>query len=175
MCHHVLVAFGSRFGSTADVAEAIGMCLEQVSAFADVSPVNEVHSLDRYDAVILGSAIRDGAWLPEVVQFLDTHREALNRIPVAYFCVCMTLRDDTPDTRRIVASYHDPLLRDYPYIIPVSIGMFAGALEYEHLPPLARVMAKAIDFPEGDFRNWSAVCDWTVSVIPQLISEPIPL
>ncbi len=175
MCKHVLVAFASQFGSTAEVAEAVGMCLEQIGTFAEVVPVNQVQSLERYDAVVVGSAIRGGMWLPDAVRFLETHREALGLVPVAYFSVCMTLREDTPEDRRVVAAYHDPLLRLYPHIHPVSIGMFAGALEQQRLPPLTRLMSSVVDFPEGDYRNWSLVRKWAQSVFPELVGDLFPL
>lgn len=172
MYKHILVAYGSRFGSTAEVADAIGMCLEQIGAFADVVPVDEVRSLDGYDAAVLGSAIRGGAWLPEVFRFLDTQHMALSRLPVAYFTLCMTLRENTAESHRVVASYLEPLLRDFPQIRPVSTGMFAGALDPDSLRPMARLMAEAVEFPSGDFRDWGEICKWAQGLLPLLSAEP---
>lgn len=169
MCKHFLVAFASRFGSTADVADAIGMVLEQSGAFADVRPVSEITHLDRYDGVILGSAIRSGKWLPEAIQFLEAHRSVLARMPVAYFTLCLTLRKDTADNRRTVFSYHAPLVRDFPEVRPVSIGMFAGMIDFADLPPATRRMARRASIPEGDFRDWSQIRDWALSVKPLLV------
>jgi menaquinone-dependent protoporphyrinogen oxidase len=170
MSQHVLVAFATRFGSTADVAEAIGMCLEQVGAFADVRPVDEVTHLDRYDAIMLGSAVRSGKWLPEAVQFLEAHRYVLKTLPVAYFTLCLTLRHDTPENRRTVLDYHTPLLNDFPEVRPVSIGMFAGMLDFADLPLATRRMSRAAGIPEGDFRDWSLIRDWTLETMPMLVS-----
>jgi menaquinone-dependent protoporphyrinogen oxidase len=170
MCKHVLVAFATRFGSTADVAEAIGMTLEQVGAFADVRAVDEVTHLDRYDAVLVGSAIRNGKWLPEAVQFLEAHRYVLRTLPVAYFTLCLTLRHDTPENRRAVLDYHTPLLNDFPEVRPVAIGMFAGMLDFADLPPATRRLSRAAGIPEGDFRNWSRIRDWTLDTMPLLVS-----
>lgn len=168
MCRHFLVAFATRFGSTAEVAEAIGMCLEQAGAFADVRPVVDVTRLERYDAVIVGSAIRNSKWLPEAVQFLEAHRSVLSKMPLAYFTLCLSLRHDTADNRRTVFGYHAPLVRDFPELRPLSIGMFAGVIDFADLPPMTRRMSIDAGIPEGDFRDWSQIRDWALSIKPVL-------
>ncbi|MCC6804809.1 MAG: flavodoxin domain-containing protein [Anaerolineae bacterium] len=172
MCAHYLVTYATRFGSTAEVAEAIGMVLEQTGAFADVRPVSDVTRLDRYDGVVVGSAIRGGKWLPEAFQFLEAHRSVLATMPVAYFTLCLTLRSDTPDNRRTVFSYHAPLVREFPEVRPVSIGMFAGAIDFDDLPAATRRMARNSSILEGDFRDWSLIRDWALSIRPLLVGSP---
>jgi flavodoxin len=85
MPSHVLVAYASREGSTAEIAETIGMVLREAGAEVDVLPVKEVHNLDGYDAVVLGSAVHIGKVLPEAVQFAKRHQPVLADLPVAYF------------------------------------------------------------------------------------------
>jgi menaquinone-dependent protoporphyrinogen oxidase len=53
----ILVAYASRAGSTAEVAEVIGRVLREGGPEVDVCPVGAVHSLAGYDALVLGSAI----------------------------------------------------------------------------------------------------------------------
>src|SRR4030066_566370 len=57
----ILVPYATRAGSTAEVADAIGKNLAQNGAVVDVSAVKKVQSLNGYQAVVLGSAIRRGA------------------------------------------------------------------------------------------------------------------
>jgi menaquinone-dependent protoporphyrinogen oxidase len=174
MCEHVLVAYATRYGSTADIAEAIGMCLEQTFAFADVRSVDEVTSLSGYDAVIVGSPIRGGGWLPNAIRFLRQRRFTLSHLPVAYFTTCMTLREDTPENRNIVRAYLQLLEQGFPEIRPVSIGMFAGSLDYTNVTPLGLKLVQAEGFLESDFRDWSLICDWTIQIRP-LLSVPAPV
>ena len=54
----ILVAYASKSGSTVDVAQAIGESLSQTGGAVDVISVKQIKSLDGYDGVILGSAIR---------------------------------------------------------------------------------------------------------------------
>jgi menaquinone-dependent protoporphyrinogen oxidase len=64
MHKRILSVHATRAGSTAEVAEAIGRVLATRRPFAQVKPARENPTLDSYDAVILGSAIRVGHWLP---------------------------------------------------------------------------------------------------------------
>jgi menaquinone-dependent protoporphyrinogen oxidase len=57
----------------------------------DVLPMKEVQDLSAYRAVIAGSAINGGAWLPEAMHFIQTHQAELRNKPFAAFQVCMTL------------------------------------------------------------------------------------
>ena len=59
----VLVATASKYGSTAEIAEAIGRALRENGVAADVRPVDEVGDLSGYMGVVLGSAVYVGRWL----------------------------------------------------------------------------------------------------------------
>jgi len=163
----VLVAYASRCGSTGGVAEAIGEVLCEGGVAADVRLAKDVTDLSGYQAVIVGSAIRMGAWLPEAMKFVETHQDVLSRIPVAYFAVCMTLEEDTEENRRTVAAYLDPIRER---VQPVDVGLFAGAMDYNKLPFIYRLIVKALKSPEGDFRDWDAIRAWAANARPALLS-----
>ena len=59
MSKNVLVAYASKSGATAGIAEAIGAELRAHGHDVDVLDVNRVQDLARYDVVVLGSAIED--------------------------------------------------------------------------------------------------------------------
>jgi menaquinone-dependent protoporphyrinogen oxidase len=166
MSDKVLVAYASRCGSTGEVAEAIGQVLGNGGAAVDVRLVKEVTDVSPYRAVIVGSAIRAGNWLPEAVKFVETHREALSRMPVAYFAVCLTLKEDTEDNRRTVAAHLDPIRET---VQPVDVGLFAGALDPSKMSFILRLIMKTAKSPEGDFRDWEAIRTWAANVRPALL------
>ena len=87
----ILVTYSTRTGSTKGVSEFIGKTLTVLGESVDVLPMNEIDNLSHYSAVIAGSAIQSGKWLPEASEFIITHKNELNKMPVAAFLVCMTL------------------------------------------------------------------------------------
>ncbi len=173
MSKPILVTYATRRGSTADVASRIGAALRRESAEVEVRPIAEVQALEPYRAVIIGSAVQLGRWLPEAASFLKRFEANLINTPVAYFTVCITLRDDTPENRRVVSAYHEPLLFDYPDIEPVSIGMFAGALHYDKLAWYQRLYTRFGRLPQGDWRDWQKIDAWAQSVLPLLAHESL--
>jgi menaquinone-dependent protoporphyrinogen oxidase len=169
MTARILVAYATRLGSTVNVAETIGQVLRDAGSDVEVLPTAEVVDLDGYDSVILGSAIRLGEPLPEVVRFARQHASDLSRLPVAYFAVCATMTEDTPEHRESVRRYLDPLRQ---ITEPVSIGMFAGAFEYSKVHRPLRWLLRALHVPEGDWRNWDKIRTWAADLAPRLTPAP---
>jgi menaquinone-dependent protoporphyrinogen oxidase len=168
MKNRLLIAYGSRCGSTGGVAEAIGQVLSMAGAAMDVRLVKDVNDLSPYQGVIVGSAIRMGKWLPEVVEFVKTHQDTLSRVPVAYFAVCLAMKDDTVENRHKALGYLDPVRKQFPQVKPADIGLFAGAVDYKKLSFAYSLILKVKGAPEGDFRNWEAIRTWAASIHPAL-------
>ena len=157
----ILVAYASHAGSTKEVADAIGTALQEHGARVDVRPVQDITTLEPYSAVLVGSAIHAAKWLPEAVQFVKQHTSELKRLPLTYFLVCATLREDTPEHHREVLAYLDPVR---VIVEPLEIGLFAGKLDASKLPFLERMLVKAMRSEQGDWRNWEAVHEWAGKV-----------
>ena len=73
----VLVAYASKYGATAEIAEKIGEVLNQAGLQTDISSVDRVRDLTPYDVVVLGSAVYIGRWRKEAVKFLKANESAL--------------------------------------------------------------------------------------------------
>jgi menaquinone-dependent protoporphyrinogen oxidase len=115
-----------------------------------------------YDAVIVGSAIRMGNWLPEAVTFLEEHQLNLAAMPVALFTVHMNNLHDDEASRENREHYLDGVRR---LVKPVSAAFFAGAIVPEHLNLIDRMISRLVKAPQGDFRDWDAIHDWAERVI----------
>jgi len=170
MSNKILVTYATRSGSTIAVAETIQETLKAQGYRVDLKRVDHVFNLDRYEAVIVGSAIRTGAWLPEAVEFVKEHQVVLKSKPTALFAVCMTLQENTPENREIVRHYVDAVC---DLIKPVDVGLFAGAMDYRELSFLTEMLSRVMRVPEGDYRNWEAIQEWTKTVTPKLMPEPV--
>ena len=172
----VLLAYGSMHGSTADVAESVALTLCSAGMSAEVHRVEEVKRVSGYDAVIVGSAVRSGRWLPEVVDFVQSYRDVLAERPVAYFLTCLTLYRETPETRRRVREYLRPVLDAVPKVSPVGLGLFAGVLDYARYNFVVRMIMKGKmekqGVPEGDHRDWDGIRAWARGLSPRLAGSP---
>ncbi len=172
MNERILVTYASRHGSTAGVADAIGKTLTENSMQVDVLPIQSVTDLAPYRAVVAGSAINAGQWLPEAMQFVRKNQAELRRKPFASFLVCMTLAMKKGDYRQHVATWLDPVRS---LVKPVSEGLFAGALDVQQVKPLGDRMKFRLSvmmgvWSEGDHRDWQAIQTWAESLAPRLLS-----
>lgn len=166
----VLIAYASRCGSTGGVAQAMGEALGGLGASVDLRLVENVKELGSYQAVIVGSAIRAGRWLPEATAFVKSNQEALGSLPLAFFVVCMTMREDTHENRAKVLAYLDPLRKGAPGLTPAAVGLFPGAVDYGKLSFMHRSILEAKGVPEGDYRDLPAVRAWASQVGPALLA-----
>lgn len=157
----ILVAYASRAGSTAEVAEFIGKTLCEAGFTADVRNVKEVKDLKPYRAVVLGSAIRMGKPLAEATQFAKRNRDRLANLPVAYFMLGLGMKGENPEGRQQDLAAMAVLREVRP---PVSEGLFAGVMNYAKLGKMWEFfLSKSADpgMAEGDFRDWEAISAWT--------------
>lgn len=160
----ILVAYASRCGSTGGVAEAIGRELCKGGARVDVRLLNHVKDVGAYRAVVVGSAVRRGAWLPEAIEFVAKHKKDLDKRPVAYFLTCLALSRPSARTWRQATKYMDSVFREVPEVKPRDLGMFAGALDYGKLSLLMRMIMRSKmrkkGIKAGDYRNWKLIRAW---------------
>jgi menaquinone-dependent protoporphyrinogen oxidase len=167
----ILITYASRTGSTAEVAQAIGKTLAEDGTQVDVMPMQEVRDLAPYSAIVAGSAIRGSKWLPEAVQFIETHRTELAQKKFAEFTVCITLAmSNTEQYRSVVTKWVAPVRA---LVTPLSEGFFPGMLDFKKLPfnldTLGLRLAVALGiFPRNDRRDWNAVRAWAKSIRPML-------
>jgi len=166
----VLVAYASRCGSTDSVAEAMGDVLCGMGASVDVRLVENVKDLGPYQAVIVGSAIRRGNWLPEATAFVKSNQDTLSRLPIAYFVVCLTMKDDRPENRDKALAYLDTVRKDAPRIRPAAVGLFPGVLDFSKLSFVNQSIFKAKGVSEGDYRNLAAEKGWASNLGPALVA-----
>ena len=87
----ILVTYASRTGSTKEVAGAIGKILAEEDSKVDILPMHQVSGLERYQAVVAGSAIQNRQWLPEAMDFVKNYHSDLSKNQTAIFSLCMTL------------------------------------------------------------------------------------
>ena len=167
MSKKILVAYATRAGSTAEIASVIGETLAAHGAAVDVLPLNNVTSLADYQAVVIGSAIRFGGWLPEAVKFVEQNREALSQRPLAIFAAHILNMDDDETSRQNRQLYLEPVRK---LVTPRVEAWFAGVGDPKKVSFVERQLYKMVKAPQGDYRNWPAVRAWAESLLA--ILEP---
>ena len=158
MNKRILVTYATRAGSTIEVAAAIGETLAARGFEVDVKSVKEKPSPNRYQAVLVGSAIRMGNWLPEAVEFVKDNQGMLNQMPVALFTIHMLNRGDDKESRANRQAY----LKDVrPLLKPVEEVFFAGRFDLSRLSILDRMISKAVKAVDEDCRDWEKIHNWS--------------
>jgi menaquinone-dependent protoporphyrinogen oxidase len=151
----ILVAVASKHGSTLEIGETLAVELRAMGQPTDVQTVADATDLSRYDAVVLGSAVYMGRWLPDALDFVATHRDVLNARPVWLFS-SGPLGADRPvppgDPQHLDTIMEQTRARGH--------RIFSGRLEPGDLGLGERLIAKVVHAPAGDFREWDAIRAW---------------
>jgi len=166
----ILVAYATKHGATAEIAEKIGEVLGQAGLSADVLPADRVSDLTSYKAVVLGSAVYAGRWRKEAVTFLEANEKALAERPVWLFSSGPTGEGDPvellkgwrlPEAQQAIADR----------IGPRDIAVFHGVLDTKKLGLAEKLIVKGIRAPVGDFRDWDAITSWAAAIADALKKE----
>jgi len=167
MDKQVLVAYATKYGATAEIAEKIGQVLKDAGQGADVLLVKEVRDLSPYDAVVLGSAVYLAGWRKEAVKFLEKYEGELAERPVWLFSSGPAGEGDPvelldgwrfPEKQQPIADR----------IQPRDIAVFHGRVDVEKLNFLEKYMINTVKSPVGDFRDWDGITAWAEAIADEL-------
>ncbi len=176
----ILVAYASKHGATAGIAERIAERLRTAGLEAEARPVNAVRNPAAYDAFVIGSATYMFRWMKEAAEFVGRNRALLATRPVWLFSSGPLGTDATDkegqDLRVVSAPRELPELqaaihaRDHR----VFFGAFdprMKAIGFTERLVLMMPAARAA-FPEGDFRDWAEIEAWADGIAHELAPEP---
>ena len=174
MSNKILVTYASRGGSTAGIAQAIGKTLTESGLRVDVRPMQEIHDLTPYTAVVAGSAIHKEKWLPEAMQFMERHQKELAQKPFAAFLVCLALALNYDRLRkRAEGNVADWLQPVRALVNPANEGLFAGVLDLSKVPFVFRLLGRLGIlvglWSQGDHRDWDAIHAWANELPSNLV------
>ena len=170
MKKRILVAYASLCGSTAEVAEEAAHILERQGAEVFVCDVDDVTTIEGYNAVVLGTAIRMGRPVKPMRAFLKRFATKVAELPNAVFSVGATPKTKTPDAIADAARFVAPMVAE---VAPVSVALFAGKLDPTVLPLPWRALIEYAEpgsrLSPGDWRDWDAIDSWVREISAQLL------
>jgi menaquinone-dependent protoporphyrinogen oxidase len=170
----ILVTYASKHHSTEQIAEMIGVVLRENSLnciiYPEVRPVETVTDLSPYEAVVLGSAIYSGHWLPAAEAFLQKHQLELAKRPLWLFSSGPVGEGDVEE---LIGNWTmSPNLRSLVEgIKPRDVTVFRGNLDPEELSLFEKVIVKGMAAPTGDYREWEVIRQWAHHIAQMLCTE----
>lgn len=166
MSKKILVVYASRGSSTAETADIIARELSaHLEIKVEIADVKRANHIASYDSIVLGTAIRIGRPLPEMISFVKSYQPILSTKKVALFGMCMMLKDPSAENKKNSSTYFNPLKA---LLTPVDTHLFAGKVNLSKLGFLARLAIKMGKAPIGDFRNWEKIKTWAAELSPKL-------
>jgi menaquinone-dependent protoporphyrinogen oxidase len=162
---NILVAFGSKHHSTAEIAEHVGETLRQAGHEVDVMSAASVPNVDKYQVVIVGGALYAGRWFRDARQFVIRHKRALRKRHM--WCFSSGPLDESAKTSTIAPT---PQVLSLMKVVGAHGHMtFGGRLAPDTPGFIESSMAKT---KSGDWRDLPQIEAWAKKVAFQLESPP---
>jgi menaquinone-dependent protoporphyrinogen oxidase len=167
MAKKILVAYGSRDGATAGIAERIGEVLKKAGFAVDVLSAEKAGEPAGYDAVVLGGALYIGQWRREAANYLAKHEGALAKLPVWLFSSGPTSKRDVKEEMEGFA-FPEKLKPIAERVKPKEHVIFKGAITFLKLNFMEKFIMKQMKVTEGDYREWKVIEDWAEGIAKEL-------
>ena len=165
----VLVAYASKYGATAEIAERIGQVLQEAGLPTEVVPAGRVRDLTPYRAVVLGSAVYIFRWRREAARLLKALAAGPFAGPVWLFSSGPTGEGDT-DAFAEGAKLPKGLQPAAGAISPRDIAVFGGALDLTKLSSIEQWVMKRMNASANDIRDWEAIEAWAGGIAQALLA-----
>jgi len=167
MGNKVLVAYASKYGATAEIAEKIGQVINQAGLQVDVLPVKSVKELKLYQAVVLGSAAYMFRWRPEAGSFLKKNKGLLAELPTWLFSSGPLGKGDPVQLLK-GQRFPKALQPIIEAVRPRDIAVFHGFINMKKLNFFERFAFKKAADLQGDFHDWDAIISWANAIADTL-------
>jgi len=165
----VLVCTASRHGATAQIGDALAKALTDNGVPADARTPDQVADLQGYDALVLGSAVYMGSWLPSARQLVERISGQLSGRPVWLF-------SSGPVGERGSDSSKPPV--DASQVITATAArdhrVFGGRIERAQLGIVHRTMMAAMHIADSDERDWDEIAAWGKHIAEELLTGAQP-
>jgi menaquinone-dependent protoporphyrinogen oxidase len=150
----VLVTAASRHGATREIAGAIRGILAAAGHEVDLATPERVSTVAGYDAVVLGSAVYAGRWLPQARDLVERELGELLTKQVWLFSSGPVGEPAKPVETPAEATEIGERVH------AVEHRVFEGKLDRRALGFAEKAIVTMVGAAEGDFRPWDDVVTW---------------
>ena len=155
----VLVAYATKHGSTAEIAQAIADEIGRAGHDVDCLPAGEVENVDGYDAAVIGSAVYMKRWRRDARRLLKREHKSLEELPFWVF-------SSGPCGEKPDPSWTEPAatIRRAEAMGVRDHAVFGGRLPLEPSNFMERSMVEGCPPEKRDLRDWDAIRAWAGQV-----------
>jgi menaquinone-dependent protoporphyrinogen oxidase len=168
----LLIVYGTTEGQTRKIARYIENILQDAGhkvAIADAT--EEPPSPEGYDAILIGASIHVHKYQSAVTHYITHHLSALNKMPGAFFSVCLAVASDLEEEHREAIKITNDFLKQTGWM-PLITTQIAGALKYTQYDFFKRLLMKVIAKREGHTTDTSKDYEYTDwNQVKQFVSE----
>jgi menaquinone-dependent protoporphyrinogen oxidase len=170
MSSNVLVAYVTKYGSTQEVAEEIGLRLRERGLEVDIQPMKKVRTIAQYQAIVLGAPIYMFHLVKDAMRFLSHFKIILIEKPTAFFTLGPF--NDVEKEWNEVREQFDKELAQFPWFKPVATEVFGGTFDPTKLRFPLNILPGLKQIPRSDLRDWTKIRNWANELAAILQIKP---
>lgn len=160
---NILLVYGSQKGSTAEIVDSMQTYLKNAKCNVNIMPAaDRLIDFSGYDLIIIGSGIYSGHPHKNIIAFINVNRKELQQRKIAVFASCGNMASKNTKIRKKAS-------RKYSNTVacgldPFKTAVFAGKIpDYGWFMNIISCLVTATK--PGDYRNWEAIKNWTISLL----------
>jgi menaquinone-dependent protoporphyrinogen oxidase len=166
----ILMVYATRFGAAQSVAERIAARLREHGHQVVTRAADALTDASIYDAVIVGSAVYNRAWLADAAAFVRRNLDALAGRPVWVFSVG-GLKNPGRLGRLGAKQFPQKVPGFRGYVHPRDYRYFSGEFYRDRIGPIGAVIWWLFAGGFGDFRNWDDIDAWAREIATDLAAR----
>lgn len=172
----VLIAYCTRSGSTAEVAQAIGQTVRDAGLSVQVKAIADVESISEGTEIVLGTALYIGHFPKEFHRFLTRFEGELAKVRPWVFVLGPTEKE-----RKQFAAAEGQARREldkHPTLRPADMRVLGGKFDPAHLNlafPMSLILKLPANpmkkMPASDIRDWEWIHRWAGAIAEEIATH----
>ena len=157
----LLIVYGTTEGQTRKIARYMEDVLQHAGHSVTIADATEEPPLPNdYDAILIGASIHIHNYQSSVKHYILNHVAMLNKMPSAFFSVCLAVASDIEEEHREAERITKDFLEQVKWK-PLMTTQIAGALKYTQYDFFKRLIMKMIAKREGRTTDTSHDYEYT--------------